>query len=254
MMQDNPPPGPELRDWGLLAIGVAFVLMGLIILPSNLNVGVVTIAFFGPCAALFAWTIIRKLRARRPLPLKVEIAGGVPIRQSVTHILLSGGTLLLIGVVLILFGRSYGLVFWSLAWVMALAGGAFLLARPLGWIGTGYLQFEPDGITLGQRGWAYMAPWEEIAEVTEGEYHSNPILFIWLRDLGAISVEPPQSRARALAHLMSNTRTMGAPIVIMTSQYGIDLRLLSAAVKRYAFDPSARSELAQRLLPHDARS
>lgn len=254
MMQDNPPPRPELRDWALLAIGVAFVLMGLIILPSNLNVGIVTLAFFGPCAALFVWIIIRKLRARRPLPLKVEITGGVPIRQSVTHILLSGGTLLLMGAVLVVFGRSYGIVFWSLSWVMALAGGAVLLARALGWLGTGYIQFEPNGITIGQRGWAYTAPWDQVTEVHEAEYHSNPLLLIWLADLGSLTVAPPQARARVLANLMSSSRNLGAPIAIMTSQYSLDLPLLSAAVRRYASNPSARAELAQRLLTHDARS
>lgn len=253
-MRQDPYPKPDLRDWALLAIGVAFVVMGLVILPSKPDVGIVTLAFFGLCTAVFASTIIRKLAYRRPRPLKVEIVGGVPIRQSLVVTLTLGGALLATGAILVAFGRSYGLVFWSLSWIIAITGAALLLGRALGFVGTGYLQFDPEGITLGQRGWAYTAPWEQIIEVRETEYNSNPLLLIWLLKLESVVAEPPAARARVLAHLIRNTAYLGAPIAIMTSQYGLDLPLLSAAVKRYASDPSARAELGQRLLTHDDRS
>src|SRR6266568_9091794 len=84
-------PGPGIRDWALLAIGVGFTGAGLLILPFNPNVGIVTIALFGLSAVVFATTIVRKLRFRRPRPLRAEIVGGVPIRRSRAIVLGRGG-------------------------------------------------------------------------------------------------------------------------------------------------------------------
>src|SRR5215475_4487259 len=66
---DNGYPKPGLRDWILLGIAATFVLAGMVAFPSNPNVGIVTMAFFGLCGAVFASTIIRKLRFRRLHPL-----------------------------------------------------------------------------------------------------------------------------------------------------------------------------------------
>jgi hypothetical protein len=49
----------------LLAIGVGFCLIALIIWPSDWRRAVVTLVFFGASTLVFAHTIVRKLRARR---------------------------------------------------------------------------------------------------------------------------------------------------------------------------------------------
>ncbi len=77
-------PKPGLRDWALLTIGALFVCAGLFILPRDRNTGLVTLAFFGCCTAVFASTIVRKLRARKLAPLKAEcpFARRGPARSS----------------------------------------------------------------------------------------------------------------------------------------------------------------------------
>jgi uncharacterized membrane protein len=240
---------PGMRDWALLGIGVTFVLTGLLVLPSNPNVGIVTIAFFGPCAMVFATSIVRKFRFRRLRALRVEIIGGVPIRPSRATVFVFGASLAMMGIVLVAFGRSYGIVFWALAWLIAIAGFATLLGLAAGWLPVGYLQFDPPGITIGRRGWAYTVPWDCISGISAGEYHDNAALFIWLDHPDAISAHPPERKGQVLKHLARNARWIGAPIMLMTSQYGMDLPLLVNAMERYITSPSARTELSRRLLP-----
>ena len=55
-------PGPDMRDWLLLSVGVVFIAMGLVILPSDHQVGVVILTFVCPCAAFFACNIQWKRR------------------------------------------------------------------------------------------------------------------------------------------------------------------------------------------------
>jgi hypothetical protein len=83
-------PKPGIRDWALLAIGIVFVLSGVIILPSNRDVGIVSLAMFGPATVVATTIILRKLRFRRQRALKAEIVGGVPIRQSRVLVITSG--------------------------------------------------------------------------------------------------------------------------------------------------------------------
>src|ERR1700730_3283064 len=245
-------PKPGIRDWTLLGIAVTFVLAGLFILPSDLNVGIVTIAFFGLCATVFAATITRKLRSHRLRPLLVEIVGGVPIRPSRTRALAVGGSAALLGVGLVAFGRSYAAVFWSIGWFLAAAGCLTLLGLAVGWLPVGYIQFDPPGITIARRGWAYTIPWDGISRISAGEIHGNAALFIWLHEPGAVRAHPPERKAQAAKHLSANTRLVGAPFLLLTSQYGMDLPLLMQAVERYVSDPAARAELARNLVTQDA--
>jgi len=67
-------PKPGIRDWALLAIGIVFVLSGVIILPSNRDVGIVSLAMFGPATVVATTIILRKLRFRRQQPFGPYIA------------------------------------------------------------------------------------------------------------------------------------------------------------------------------------
>ncbi len=246
MTPDNPYSRPSLKDWALLAVAVAFVVCGLLIVTANRDVGIVTIAFFGPCAALAANTIMRKRRFRRLRPLRAEIVGGVPIRLSRAVFLTYSLTFMTMGVVLVLFGRSYGPVFWAIAWGLAIIGCVLLLGFLSGRLANGYVQFDPEGITIGRRRWAYTVPWDDIERVGAGDVSNNPAVFIWLRDFNAVRVHPAEYRNRALKQLASNALWVGAPIMLLTSQYRIDLPLLMKALERYLGDPSSRGELAPR--------
>jgi len=246
---DNPYPRPGLRDWALLTINVVFVALGLFVLPHNRDVGIVTLALFGACLAVTVGTVLRKFRFRRLRALKAEIVGGVPIRQSRTQVLLTAVVLTLVGVVMVLFGRSYGLIFWTLAWLMALTGGALTIAALAGLIPNGYLRFDPGGITFGRARYSYLVPWDNIAQVGAGQMHDNSALFIWLRDYHRVTVDPSEKRARVLKSFATGMAWAGAPIMLLPSRYGIDLPFLMLALERYLNEPAARSELAHRLIP-----
>jgi hypothetical protein len=250
MMPEVGYPKPNLQDWMLLTIGILFVAAGLIILPSNRDVGVVTIALSGPCAALSIATILRKLRFRGAAPLKVELVGGVPIRPSRLGAATYGVAIATIGIILIVFGRSYGLMFWCLAWFIAFIGSSMLLGVAVGLLPVGYIRFDPAGITLAQGRWAYTVPWEAIYQLSGGEYHGNPALGIWLYDFDLITVQPTASRDRVLRHFAQNQVWFGAPIVLFTSRYRMELPLLMKAMQRYMMDTAARAELSRRLIPN----
>jgi hypothetical protein len=65
-----------------------------------------------------------------------------------------------------------------------------------------------------------------------------------------VRAHPPEREAQAVKHLAANTRWVGAPVLLLASQYGMDL--LMQAVERYVSDPAARAELARKLVAHGA--
>src|SRR5262245_2897035 len=147
---DSSYPRPGVGDWVLLAINIVFVASGLlIILLHERDVGIVTLAFFGPCLVVSGGTVLRKFRFRRFRALKAEIVGGVPIRASRAQLLCLALMLTLMGVIIVLFGRSYPLMFWMLAWLIALFCGGLTIAVLCGLIPNDYLKFDAEGITSG---------------------------------------------------------------------------------------------------------
>ena len=243
-------PKPGIRDWALLAIGIVFVLCGVIVLPSNRDVGIVSLAMFGPATVVAATIILRKRRFRRERALKAEIVGGVPIRQSRAIVITSAATLAAMGVIFILFGNSYGPIFLALAWLITVIGGGLLVGALLRRWPNDFIQFDPEGITFGRTRYTFMVPWEAIARVSAGHYSNNPAAFMWLHDQTRIMVHPVEQYQRALKQLAWNTGWTGAPIFMLTSNYGLDLPLFMMALERYLADPAARAELARRQLPN----
>jgi hypothetical protein len=248
-VSDSPYPGPRIKDWALLAINIVFVAAGLFILPHKSDVGIVTLAFFGPCLIVTVGTVLRKFRFCRFRALKAEIVGGVPIRASRAQALATALVLTLMGVIIVLFGRSYGLIFWTLAWLIALIGGALMIAVLCGLIPNDYLKFDPEGITFSRARYSYMVPWDNIARVSAGHMHDNPTLFIWLHDYNRVTVQPSEKKAQVLKSFAWGTGWAGAPIMLLPSRYGIDLPPLMLALERYLTEPTARNELAHRLIP-----
>lgn len=240
---------PTLADWALLLIGLVFVAAGLIILPRKPDVGIVTLAFFGSCTGVFAATILRKLRYRRFRATRTEVMGGVPIYPSRLRAGLLGAWMLVLGVVLYVFGTEYPPLFRWLAIFVALVGVVILLGVIVRRLPAGFMQFDPDALTLGQSKWSVRVPWSGIAEIAEGEIHSNPTLLLWVHDVHALEVLPDSMRARLEKRIESNLTWLGAHFAIMASQYGIDLPVLTAAVRLYVAEPDARAELGRHRLP-----
>jgi hypothetical protein len=240
---------PTVSDWLLLIVGLMFVVAGLIILPRKPDVGIVTLAFFGSCTGVFVATILRKLRYGRFRAKRAEVIGGVPIYPSRLRAVLLGGWMFVLGVILFVFGSAYPSLFRWLAVFVALVGAGLLFGVFIGRLPAGFMQFDPDALTLGQRGWHARIPWSEIAEIAEGEIHGNPTLFLWLRNIHAVDVQPPSAQVRAEKRMLSSMTWLGAHFAIMASQYGIDLPVLAAAVRCYVADPTARAELDRHSLP-----
>jgi hypothetical protein len=232
----------------LLGIGVILVLCGLIDLPSNRNIGIVTITLFGLCTATSAANIIRKLHFCRPHPLQVEIVVGAPIRLSRINYFTVGVAITALGAVIIVFGREYPELFWFMGWLLAIAGCFLLFGLAIGRLPIGFLQFDPVGITISRGSWAYTIPWEGISAISGRELSDHVVLLMWLYHEDVVSVRPPEREGRLIKHFARNLHWAGAPIVVLPSQYGIDPLLLFQALDRYIKVPSARTELSHRLL------
>ncbi len=252
-MSDDRPNGPlpNWQDWLLLTINVVFVVMGLIILPRNRDTGIVTLAFFGTCLVVSAGTILRKFRFRRFSGEKVGVAGGVPIRASAVSMRLGGAWLIGLGTLLVVFSHDYPVVFRVLAGCTAVVGALLFLATLTDkWPG-GYLQFDPDYLTIAERKWCARIPWGDIVHVEQAEFHSNPVLLLFVRDLTCLDIAPPDELKRATKAIARTRSISGADLSIMTNHYGIDLPVLAAAIARYVNDVSARAELRAQLTYKD---
>lgn len=240
-------PPPTRREWVLLAINIVFVLLGLILLADDRDKGIVTLALFGSCLAVTAATIIRKRRYGNFSAEKVDVVGHVPIRPKTGLMQLSGAWLAILGVIFVVFGHDYSLLFRCLGGVIAIAGAAVLVAALTGrWPG-GFLQFDPEGLTIANRLWRAQLLWDEITSVQEAEYHSNPVLLIAVADAAMLDITPPQARGRAIVAIAQRRGMMGADFAIMTTHYGIDLPVLAETVARYVGNAGARAELRPRL-------
>lgn len=110
------------------------------------------------------------------------------------------------------------------------------------------LQFDPHGITFGERGFSYLVRWENISDVAAGEINGNAVILLQLHQPDAIEVMPLERKTRALKGLARNALLSGAHVLIATTQYRMDLSLLTQAVDRYVREPATRIELSQKFL------
>ena len=239
---------PSWRDWMLLSIALLFVIAGLLILPRNPNVGIVTLAFFGTCAVVFLGSIARELRFQRFRASRVEVAGGVPIRPSRGRILLAGGWLTVLGFVIMTFGAAYPLLMRVLAGFIAAVGLVIVAGALMGWFPREFLQFDGDAFTIARRGYRARIPWDHIAHLDAGVYNNNAILLIWVDDLGAVIFDPEGAEADAY-RATAGGPMFGAHFALTTRWYSFDLAVLTAAILSYARDANARDHLKQRGLP-----
>lgn len=234
----------------LLGVGALFVVVSLLMLPSAPRVAIPNTAFFGACFVVFAANVLRKRRFAAMRLREVEIAGETPIRPSRAYVAVLGGGLFFVGVVLLVFEwPAAPLVVRLSILAIAAAGAALLALLAAGRLPAGYLQFDPAGLTVGQRGFTMHLPWDQIGTVTAGEMHHNPVLLLSMASVEAVVVEPAAERPRALRQIARSAQWTGAHVVVMTAQYRIDLPLLVALVERYVSDPAARARLGVPRLP-----
>ncbi len=107
---------------------------------------------------------------------------------------------------------------------------------------------DPKGITFGEREFSYLVRWENISGLAAGELNGNAVLLLQLDRPDAIEVMPLERKTRALKGLARNALLSGAHVVLATTQYRMDLSLLTQAIDRYVREPAARIELSQKFL------
>ena len=220
------------------------MVAGIFTIHENLRVAAGAIVFFGGCASVFAGAILRKLRYRKESrAINVDIKGGVPIRPSRKRVLVMGLAIILSGSILLYFGDPYPLPYLLFSFVWVAMGAVLLLGVVIGILPFGFIQFDPCGLTIGQRLWNLTIPWDHIPCVAPGEQNDNVTLLIWISEIEAVVVRPEKYREKALKKLESNMLWVGVPVTIMASQYCLSLPLLIKVIERYITVPSSRKAL-----------
>ncbi|MFG6460572.1 hypothetical protein ACG04Q_03245 [Roseateles sp. DXS20W] len=230
------------QDWALAIIGGLFTLAGLLILRNDFNTGIVTLALFGLCFVHAVGVIVRKRRLQRQQAgaVTASVTGGVPLRQSRARMLLLAGALLAIGATHAAFTTHPVQI--GIGWLLLAVGGVMLLGLLSGRLYTGYLQFDPDGLSLGDRHGRAHVPWDAITGIARTDLHTHPLVLVSV-DAGAVQALPATHGPRLMKQMGRTHGQFGADFAIMTTAYGIDAPVLLAALRRYATQPAARQEL-----------
>ena len=237
-------PGPGFKDWLLLAIAVAFCGAAVFIWHADRRTALVTLAFFGACAATFVAIIRRKLRERRFSASVVRIVGGVDIPIARERLVALSGGAIVVGGVLFFVATEYGWLFRSGGALIALFGVAMIIAMALGLPARQFLRFDPDGIVIGMGRYRVRIPWDEIVSLGEIEFANTPFVTVGLADASRIAVEPPAAAARFAKTVASNRRWMDCDVALLTRNFGFDPPPLIVAMTRYINEPGTRHELA----------
>lgn len=221
---------PGFRDWALAGISLAFVLIGLIILPSNRNVGITTLAFFGACAIVAVAQLRRKLRHGRMNIVSVDVVEGFRLQRSKRKVAALGAGLTALGVILLVFSPDAPVYVLVCYWVIAVAGGLVLVALASGKFPTQILEFQSEGLLFENGKWSVLLPWNQIVEASAGEMHGNPALLMSFDFAQAPRVSPPGMQEQFLKYIAQCRTWAGVDFFMLTTHYDVDLPVLVAAI------------------------
>ncbi|OWT75427.1 MULTISPECIES: hypothetical protein [unclassified Achromobacter] len=224
---------PSFRDWVFAGISLAFVLIGLIILPSNRNVGITTLAFFGACAVVAVAQLRRKLRHGRMNIVSVDVVEGFRLERSKRKIAVLGAGLAALGVVLLVFSPDAPLYVGVCYWVIAVAGALVLAMLVSGRLPAQALEFQSEGLIFENGKWSVLLPWNQITEVAAGEMQSNPALLMSFDFAEVPRVSPPEMQEKFLKYMAQCQKWAGADFSMLTTHYHVDLPVLVAAINQF---------------------
>ena len=184
--------------------------------------------------------------------MQVSVIGGVAIRARRARFFVLACILFGIGALQLI---ALDPILGKVAGVLTMAVAIGLLLYMVGGIWpSSFLQFNPNGLTIGNRRWSALFPWEEIYWVQPMENGKLPFVCLALRNKEVLYVEPPAARIRVLKKLRGAAPYSFFDVAIPIFVYGLDLPLFVAAISRYRQDPTARFELAQRALNKEQRT
>ena len=236
----------HLRDYALLVISLIFVSMGiLLIVTTGISLfNVTNLSFFGICLATSVYTIARKLGYRAFRATKVDVIGGVAIRPRRTRLFALGSICFGLGALLFMTPDPIELEAMSI--LLMFVGATLIFGTMMRLWPSSFIQFDPNGLTIGCRNWRALIPWEAISSVGAMEIFENPFVCLSLKGQDSVDVQPASARAKAIKALRRGIP--GADVAIPTFVFGLDLPVLAVAIARYRSDPTARRELALRVL------
>lgn len=247
------PPGPTFRDWALFAVGLAFAAMSLLIASrEGLREALFPLCFFGACALVSGYVVVRKWRRHRFTATSASAPGGVALHASNAR-MLGVAALIAVAVTPIFFVRDRPLLL-TLCASLALGGSVLLVIGVLsGRFSRRFLRFDPPGLTLGEGPYECLFLWDQIADLTELEMYDNAAVGFNVANPDTLLVTPESARARMNRKLASNVAFTGRHVVIMTLHFGVSAQALCAAIRNYIANPEARRELvAKPALPGPA--
>jgi hypothetical protein len=207
---------------------------------------IVTLAFFGSCAAVFLTIILRKRRERRWSQADVCVVGSVDIHVDASRIVYIATALALLGAIMYFVGNSMPLVYRLLGAFVGLVGIGLAVAIALGLHSQQYIRFEPDAFIVGERNYRARIHWDNISVVALIEYAHNPFVGIKLHSVAGVRVEPPDQVAGFLRYVSRTRGWMSTDLALASRNFAIDSVVLANALRRYATQPDTRQELAAR--------
>lgn len=226
-------PNPGFRDWALAIISLVFVLMGIVILPSNPRVGITTIAFFGACAVVGVAQLRRKLRYGRMKIISLDVVVGTRIQRSKRKVALLGAALAALGIVLLVFSPDPPLLVRACYWVIAGAGVLVLAMLASGKFPDQALEFQSGGLVFTNGKWSVLLPWDRISDATAGEMNDNPALLMSFDTPETHRVSPPEMQKRFLKYVAQCRTWRGVDFYLLTTHFDVDLPVLVAAINKF---------------------
>ena len=239
---------PKWSDFLAIVINAVIGLLGLVLLPSKPDVGIVTASFFGTGAVFLGWLQWERYSDHKLALTSVEVAGGVRIYPRRAFMVGMGVWMAALGLVMLVFGAVFSVVFQGIAAFIAFVGVVLTVAAMFRLYPAGFLQFEPDGLIIGQRGWQILIPWDAIYGVVQSEIQSNPIIRLGIEDPLAVVVSPASAQAKADKAMNGGTLTNWGPFIIFPMHYGIPSSVLAGAIMQYAKNAAARRGLGTKRL------
>lgn len=245
-------------EWFGLFVSLAFTFIGAWMAlaprkPQDTLSGWTCAVFFGLAALTFAHTLWSRYRGRGYLNAEVTLAPGARFTLKRGRLLFLGTAMTLVGTLGVLDARRESQWIVAAAAGLFLAGGlALLLLNAAGFIGNQYLLFEPEGLRIGDRGGSFLIAWDNLARVEVGEYHRNPVVSFWFKDLEALgrtvrTTSKRWSQEKVLKGVHHGRKWLRCDWMLFTWHYGLDSVLLAKAVLTYIQDPEVREGLRKRL-------
>jgi len=169
---------PTFREWTAFVIFTLFTAGAISILPTNRNLAILCLSFFGLGSVVAGLTVVRKIRESKFDGTAVEVLGGLDIRPSRFRLLVLSVSLVVLGTNMVIFGDETPIILQIIGGFIFLVGAGMTLLALLKKLPVGFIRFDADCFVIGKRGYSISIDWDNIARVEPGDVNSNSAVFI----------------------------------------------------------------------------